>query len=173
MSSLQKFHRRTQVSGGGVFSFNTIGSGDATHGFWLGTTGAGKLIVAPKSTEVKLIWGSSGTTRGTLNTTNGLVNTNTLYSFGSAAHPAAYYAKSLTTGGYNTWYLPALSEAKTIFTNHGATPFSTTDGISVINWTSTERDATNVWFFDMTSGTDGNYVGKTYASSYCRAIRVV
>ena len=94
MSSLQKFHRRTNNAP----SVKLIGSEAPVSGagFWLGTAGDGTsyMYVAPQSTEASVVWGSSGTVRGTTNTTNGLANTNTLYALGSAAHPAAYYCKT-------------------------------------------------------------------------------
>ena len=131
MSSLQKFHRRTQSGGAAPASFTSIGAGSDTAGFWLGGTVSDKLIVAPRSTESGLYkWGTYGTARGTLNTTNGLPNTNTLYAFGQAAHPAAYYCKSLTTGGYNTWYMPASLELQSIISNQYATPFNTANSFS-------------------------------------------
>jgi hypothetical protein len=155
MSSLQKFHRRTQSVGAAVNPFTTVGSGNTTVGYWLGTAGDGisKLIVAPKSTDTALSFGSNGITRGTTSTSDGLTNTNTLYAFGSAAHPAAYYCKSLTTGGYNTWYMPASLELQSIISNQYATPFATTNGfIFTANYqTSTEgptvggNNATNVY----------------------------
>jgi hypothetical protein len=119
MSSLQKFHRRTNapvVAG----QFPTIGSGNNTIGYWVGTAGDGisKLILAPAPVRGSTIfWGSAGVLRGVTNNNDGLANTNTLYSFGSAAHPMAYYHKSQTTGGYNTWYLPAINELLTLYSN--------------------------------------------------------
>ena len=79
------------------------------------------MYAAPKSTEVQRAWGSYGTVRSITSTTNGVANTTTLRNYGSAAHPAAYYCRALTTGGYNTWYLPAKDELNTCWTNHTAT----------------------------------------------------
>ena len=76
MSSLQKFHRRTQVSMMVVAPI--LGSGSNTKGYYLGLAGDGTtfMYVAPKSTEVQRVWGSYNTQRGTTSTTNGLDNTN-------------------------------------------------------------------------------------------------
>jgi hypothetical protein len=41
---------------------------------------------------------------------DGLSNTNALYSASSTNYIAVNYCKSLTTGGYNDWYLPAKDE---------------------------------------------------------------
>lgn len=164
MSSLQKFHRRTQTSGPAPFAFTTIGGGDATHGFWVATAGDGasKLIVAPLSTESNQPWGSYNTTRNTISTTDGISNTNTLYAFGNnvaSGHPAAYYCKTLTTGGYNTWYLPAKDELNNCWTNNAVTPFKTSDGFTTsFFWTSTESSASNAWCQYMGVGYGGNGV---------------
>jgi hypothetical protein len=137
----------------------TIGGGSSTTGFWLGTAGDGtsKLIVAPKSTEISgasSAWGSSGTIRGTTSTTDGGANTNTLYGFGSSAHPVAYYAKSLSTGGYNTWYLPAKDELLTLYSNKAATPFATANAFAGnYYWSSTEVDASNAIVTQMSNST--------------------
>jgi len=151
MSSLQKFHRRTQPFGPAtipeIWPPTTIGEGGDTKGYWLGTAGNGtsKLIVAPKSTELPLQWGSFNTVRNTVSTTDGVSNTTTLYNFGSAAHPAAYYCKTLTSGGYNTWYLPAVNELMTLYSNKNATPFATANQFKdsyQAYWSSTESTAT-------------------------------
>ena len=173
MSSLQKFHRRTQSAGAATFAFTTIGGGDTTHGFWLGTAGDGtsKLIVAPLSTESStLSWGSYGTRRYTTSTSNGLANTNALAGFGEFAHPAAYYAKTVTTGGYNTWYLPAKDELRTCYSNKSATPFATANAFGGrYRWSSTEDIGNYAWRKDFVNGNEVIY-GKTNPL-YVRAVR--
>ena len=157
MSSLQKFHRRTLVVGGGVAAglFATVGSGSDTIGYRLGYASGSSayLIAAPKSTEAQRAWGSNGTVRGTTSATNGLGNTNTLYGFGSAAHPAAYYCRALTTGGYNTWYLPARNELNTLYSNKSAVPFATANSfVGGYFWSSTETDGTFACIQGFTGG---------------------
>ena len=146
MSSLQKFHRRT--NGGAPVAVKLIGSESvpAGAGFYLGKAGDGTsyMYVAPKSTEAILTWGSQGTSRGTVSTTNGLANTNTLVSFGTAAHPAAGRVKYLSTGGYNTWYLPAKDELMTLYSNKSATPFAAANSFGdLFYWSSTETGGYN------------------------------
>jgi hypothetical protein len=165
MSSLQKFHRRTNGKAGSPFT--SLGGGDNIIGYWMGTDGIGtsKLIVAPKSTEFNatVAWGSSGTFRGTTSGTDGLANTNTLAGFGQAAHPAAYACKNLTTGGYNTWYLPANNEVVTLRSNKALTPFATNNTYSgTYYWSSTELSATTAQQYNMNT-TGGN--GSTKSSS--------
>jgi hypothetical protein len=176
MSSLQKFHRRTQSVGPAVKAIG-IEAPVAGAGFYLGLAGDGTsyMYVAPKSTEVQRTWGSYGTVRGTISTTNGLANTNTLAGFGQAAHPAAYYAKNLTTGGYNTWYLPAKDELNTLYSNKSATPFATADSfVSSHYWSSTEYNGgsysgTYAWYLHFSAGGPGS---NTKGSNYrVRAVR--
>jgi hypothetical protein len=171
MSSLQKFHRRTN-GGAPVVKLIGIESVPAGGGFYLGFAGDGTsyMYVAPKSTETSLAWGSYGTTRSTVSTTNGLANTNTLAGFGQTAHPAAYYAKNLTTGGYNTWYLPAKDELNTLYSNKSATPFATANlFFGSLYWSSTENDGLQAWTQIFSHGAP-NRNGK-YNSYYVRAVR--
>jgi hypothetical protein len=158
-----------------AFPTATIGSGDSTVGYWLGTAGDGvsKLVIAPKSTETSTTWGSYGTTRNTISTTNGLANTNTLYAFGSSittGHPAAYYCKTLTTGGYNTWYLPAKGELNTLYSNKSATPFATANSfVGSDYWSSTEGNGNNAWIQHLSAGSQNNFYKA--GSYYVRAVR--
>jgi hypothetical protein len=172
MSSLQKFHRRTN---GGAPAVKLIGSEApvAGAGFYLGFAGDGTsyMYVAPKSTETSLVWGSSGTTRSTVSTTNGLANTNTLAGFGQAAHPAAYYCKNLTTGGYNTWYLPAKNELNTLYSNKSATPFATANSFGgSFYWSSTELNGDYAGVPNLSNGNPHDNSLKNN-STYVRAVR--
>ena len=148
-----------------------IGGGDNTYGFWLGDISSNKLIAAPKSTEVSLLWGSYGVTRAATSSTNGLVNTNVLAGFGQAAHPAAYAAKNLTTGGYNTWYLPAINELNTLYSNKSATPFATANSfVGTKYWSSTFSNNSTPNFQDFSNGSVLN--NSTPTSSFSvRAVR--
>jgi hypothetical protein len=172
MSSLQKFHRRTLVA---VAAGKLVGSEApvAGSGFYLGLAGDGTsyIYVAPKSTEVQRAWGSGGTVRSTTSTTNGVANTTTLFNFGSAAHPAAYHCRALTTGGYNTWYLPAKNELNTLYSNKSAVPFATANSFVGGNyWSSTENNGNLAWCQNMSNG--GQYGnGKNYGLNYVRATR--
>ena len=179
MSSLQKFHRRTQSVGQkGPFSFTAIGSGNDTVGYWLGTAfGSTKMIVSPKSTEQSAAWGSNSNLRNTANTIDGILNTDTLVGFGSSitnGHPAAYYCKNLTTGGYNTWYLPAIDELKTLYSNKSATPFATANAFTNSNyWSSTENTNIFAWFQNLSSGVQNNGSNGNYQKSYSAKMRAV
>ena len=174
MSSLQKFHRRTN---GGAPAIKLIGSEAPVSGagFYLGFAGDGTsyMYVAPKSTEVQLAWGTYSTARGTISTTNGLANTNTLAGLGQAACASAYYAKNLTTGGYNTWYLPAINELLTLSSNKSATPFATANGFLGAGsdyWSSTENNTTSAKALELSAGSVPTGLYKS-RSSYVRAVR--
>ncbi len=184
MSSLQKFHRRTQTSGSGAPAVKLIGSEApvAGSGFYLGISNTQYLYVAPKSTEsTAYTWGPKNTIRGTTNASDGLINTNTLCTFGTA-HPAAYYCKSLTTGGYNTWYLPAMDELLMCYSNKSATPFATADSFynsvssaRALYWSSSEATyksgsyARTVNVLDGSTYSPGGY--KTNGGYSTRAVR--
>jgi hypothetical protein len=164
----------TSAATASVITPLTLGSGDDNKGYYLGLAGDGTsyMYVAPKSTQTQKSWGSHGTFRGTVSYTNGLANTNTLYAFGSAAHPAAYYCKSLTTGGYNTWYLPALDELATMYSNKSAIPFATANSFAGdYHWSSTDFDANYAWELDMSSGAKNHGHGKYNGSRFVRAAR--
>jgi hypothetical protein len=172
MSSLQKFHRRTN---GGAPPL-AVGSEAPVigAGWWLGTAGDGisKMYVAPKSTETYQQYGSYGTYRSIVNQVDGLTNTNTLNSYATGVHPAANYVKSLTTGGYNTWYLPAKGELTTMCANKTATPFSISNGLSSIYLSSTEFNATTVWCVNSGNNVWGKYYKGGGGGNYLvRAIR--
>ena len=173
MSSLQKFHRRIASFGPVTWPPTTIGMGDDTHGYWIGPSGNGiaPMYVAPKSTETSLAAGSSGILRGAVSTTNGLANTNTLAGFGQAAHPAAYYCKNLTTGGYNTWYLPAKNELNTLYSNKSATPFATANSfVDSHHWSSTELNGDYAGVPNLSNGNPHDNSLKNN-STYVRAVR--
>jgi hypothetical protein len=151
MSSLQKFHRRTNSAVPPAPIFPTLGSGNTTRGYWVATISGNKIISGSYNMGSTLWWGSQGTTRGGTNRDDGLANTNRLVSFGAGAHPAAEFCKNLTTGGYNTWYLPAYNEMASIISNQSSFP-----GLVGYNgtpfWTSTEYAFNTAYVLTMTSG---------------------
>ena len=149
-----------------------VGHGNDTKGYYMGTAGDGTsyMYMAPFTTEANKDWGSFNTVRGTVSTTNGIANTNTLVSFGTAAHPAAGHCKYLTTGGYNTWYLPAVLELVTTMSNKSALPFATNNGLSGSKYySSTEINGkyANLVYSNASYG-GGNYRSQSFP---VRAIR--
>jgi hypothetical protein len=174
MSSLQKFHRRTQSVGGGVVKVIGSEAPVAGSGFYLGMAGDGTsyMYQAPKSTEVRKAWGSNGIVRGTISTTNGISNTNTLVSFGTTAHPAAGECKYMTTGGYNTWYLPAKNELMTLYSNKNSNPTEAISG-NYRYYSSTEYSGNYSYNLNVSNGTwttsGGSY--SKYWTHIHRAVR--
>ena len=130
------------------------GSGDATKGFYLaGYSDGKKMYVAPKSTEATLLWGSAGVNRWTRWVNDGYANTDNLVYYGTASHPAAGKCKYLTTGGYNTWYMPARYELDAMFNNKTKTPFATANGfLGAYYASSTETDNSVITTINMANG---------------------
>ena len=95
-----------QAFGGGYYAgkISTTGNGVATH----------YLIVAPKATgESNLAWKTTNTsTTGTSSLIDGPTNTNNM---NDASHPAAYFCKNLSIGGFTDWYMPAKNEMITLY----------------------------------------------------------
>ena len=164
------------MRGGGWPAVKTLGSEApvAGSGFYVGTAGnntvASYAYIAPKSTETTKTWGSYNVIRNTSNVNDGLPNTNTLHALGSTAHPAAYYCKSLTTGGYNTWYLPAINEWTAIKSGTYASGFPATDKLlgNTFYWSSTESNGKMAQRTKSGGGSYGGYKNGTYS---VRAVR--
>ena len=94
-----------QCAGGTFTGLNRIG--DYIYG----------IIVAPKSTEVKIeqkLRSTNKSTPGTRSTVDGLANTN---SMNNLEHPAAHYCKTLSVSGFNDWYLPSKNELEISYRN--------------------------------------------------------
>ena len=94
--------------GGGYYAgkISTSGNGVATH----------YLIIAPKSTEILgKRWAypyNENVNTGADSFIEGPSNTTAMYNNGSEV---ADYVRSLTTGGYNDWYLPARNELEVLY----------------------------------------------------------
>ena len=162
MSSLQKFHRRTN-SGAAPLTYPTlpIGTGDTNKGYVMGATGtvAGvnthNLWIGPSTTYIGTAgWGSPNVLRNATSAQDGLANTNILSAFGassSTGHPPAASLRALTTGGYNTWYMPSINELKTICANMGSLPTAEKINVSAANFygSSTEINAASFYRCNM------------------------
>lgn len=103
-----------------VLRFETLGDGDSTHGYWIAGSGSSKMIVAPKSYESNVDWGSLGVVTGATSA-DGKTNSVLLYNNFLDAH-AASYAVTLPldpqlSGGNQyanlTWFLPSDSQLMT------------------------------------------------------------
>ena len=147
-------------------------------GIYMGAiTAAGQcyaLIVAPNATGCAFCqW---KTTRTTTAGTDSLVDgfANTYGPLDNADHPAGNFCATRTINGFSDWYLPAIDELETFYSN-GATG----DNESVIGsgeafasagyWSSTERSATDACVVSFNFGSRGGS-GKTN-SFRVRAVR--
>ena len=74
------------------------------------------LIVAPKSGgESTAQWKTTQTsTAGTFDLWDGLTNSNNM---NNTTHPAAYFCRGLSLGGFTDWYLPAHDELELLYRN--------------------------------------------------------
>jgi hypothetical protein len=168
MSSLQKFHRRTNA---GAPAVKLIGSEApvAGAGFYLGLAGDGisYMYVAPKSTEAQRALFTNNTAVAS-STTDGVLNSENY----KTSSPAVIYCKSLTTGGYS-WYLPARNELYTCFSNKTATPFATANGFGNFRYiTSTNGSGNYCTTINMpTGGGPDDYCSRTNGAYYVRATR--
>lgn len=95
-----------QAYGGGFYAGQIGVASVATH----------YLIVGPvASAESSLQWKTSATaTAGTSSVIDGPANSNAM---NNASHPAAYFCKGLTIGGYTDWYMPAKNELEVCYYN--------------------------------------------------------
>jgi hypothetical protein len=99
-----------QSYGGGYYAgqISTAGNGVADY----------YLIVGPVASAQNasgLQWKTSMTsTPGTNSVIDGPTNTNNM---NNVSHPAAYFCKGLTVGGYTDWYLPARNELEICYYN--------------------------------------------------------
>ena len=147
-------------------------------GIYMGTIAAAGtcyyLIVAPNATGCAVCqWKTTQTaTAGTDSLVDGFANT--YGPLDNADHPAGNFCATRTINGFSDWYLPALDELETFYSN-GATG----DNESVIGsgeafasisyWSSTERSATNACRSFFSSGNNGSF-SKT-CSVRVRAVR--
>lgn len=109
---------------GGSFGPGELQIGDPYEGgFYAGqiSTSANSvathnLVVGPVASAVSsLQWKTSATsTAGTSSVIDGPANSNAM---NNASHPAAYFCKGLTIGGYTDWYMPARNELEVCYYN--------------------------------------------------------
>ena len=136
--------------------FETLGDGDSSHGYWIAGSGAAKIIVAPKSYESNVDWGTLDEVTGATSA-DGKTNSVLLINNFINAH-AAYYAVYLPidpqiSGGnqYNdlTWFLPSSSQLQTCMNAENNLPagekYTTWNSYTEVYWSSTEKDANSAF----------------------------
>lgn len=142
----------------------SIGTVCGDGSVYAGLTGAVKMWTTPADAPGTYQWGSHGTWRYTTST-NGLTNTNTLASFGAAAHPAAHYCYNLTAHGRTDWHLPSIQDLELIYSRRVAIGGYTT------NWYHSSNEA-NQWSQWIVNFNDGLKPSATKNSNYrLRCIR--
>jgi len=129
------------------------------------------MLVAPNATGCSgYSWKTTRTsTSGTWSTVDGVLNTSNMT---NATHRAANWTATRSINGYSDWYLPAISETGTMYTNKGSMPAG--EGFAPSNyWSSTETNAplaaTSACRRSFGTGTDGTST-KT-SSLIVRALR--
>lgn len=118
------------------------------------------MILSPNATGCACCqWKTTNTgTAATCSTTNGYLNTRPAME--NATHPAGNWTATRSINGYSDWYLPAISETGTMFTNRGSMPAG--QGFAAgFYWSSTENSATYACCRDFFNGT-GCTCYKTY-----------
>jgi hypothetical protein len=98
------------------------------------------MLVAPNATGcASCRWKTTRTsTAGTDSTVDGYLNTRPAME--NATHPAGNWTATRTIAGYSDWYLPAISETGTMYTNKGSMP-SGQGFAAAYYWSSTQRNA--------------------------------
>lgn len=114
-------------------------------GYYTGVTDIGGgvcyyMILSPNATGCACCqWKTTQTaTAGTSSTVNGY--SNTWGPMNNATHPAGNFTATRSINGYSDWYLPAIGETATMFTNRGSMPAG--EGYAGYYWSSTENDPT-------------------------------
>lgn len=161
--SSNKFYLGQDTLGGIVFHIY-IGSDGQQHG----------LIVNPYDTS-GVRWQQPTSATGATSSWDGKSNTALMTN-----SPAQTYVLSLTTGGFNDWYLPAIDELSILWQNRmhanraldngGYTPIPWS-GNNIRTWSSTENNASQAFYFDVVEGIIDTNLKTSTIGGYVRAIR--
>ena len=102
------------------------------------------MLVAPNATGCACCqWKTTRTsTSGTSCVCDGWFNTSNME---NSTHPAANWTATRSINGYSDWYLPAISETGTMYTNQGSMP-SGEGFVADDYWSSTETSAASACF---------------------------
>jgi len=154
-----------QAYGGGIYMGTICAAGSCYY-----------LIVAPNSTGCALcVWKTTlTTTSGATSSVDGYMNT--YGPLNNDTHPAGNFCATRTINGFSDWYLPAINELSTIYTNGGRGGNTTVIGVgeafeSNPYWSSTVRSDTCAWFLCFTSGS--SFFDSFSSARRVRAVRRV
>ena len=126
------------------------------------------MLLSPNATGCTICqWKTTRTsTAGTCSTVNGYLNT--YGAMQNATHPAGNWTATRSINGYSDWYLPAISETGTMYTNKGSMPSG--EGFASSNyWSSTEYTTSCACYRIFSSG-GASYSFKTFTNRV-RALR--
>lgn len=118
------------------------------------------MLVSPNATGCACCqWKTTRTTTaGTGSTVDGYLNT--YGAMQNATHPAGNWTATRSINGYSDWYLPAISETGTMYTNKGSMPAG--QGFAAGEyWSSTECNATTACFRNFDTGNADNGIKTT------------
>lgn len=146
--------------GGGYYAgkISTTANGVATHYLIVAPRSTGELAANATSYIANAI--SSSQSQGNTSEYDGAANTNIM---ADGNHPAADWAKALTIGGYNDWYIPSIMELDILYfylkpdtdnntTSYGINSYAVP--IRSSNFTTTVPPQTSVSNFQSPSGTE-------------------
>jgi general secretion pathway protein G len=94
------------------------------------------LLTWSNPSSSNLVWGPIGIVTGAISTTDGRANTANLAARGSS-YAAAHYCANLVEGGYDNWYLPAITElwvASKFIAGFGYSRWSSTEQLNSNNY---------------------------------------
>jgi hypothetical protein len=117
------------------------------------------MLLSPNATGCACCqWKTTASgTAGTCSTVDGYLNT--YGAMQNVTHPAGNWTATRSINGYSDWYLPAIAETGTMYTNKGSMPAGQ-DFAAFDYWSSTECSATCACYRSFTNGIAFNR-GKT------------
>lgn len=127
--------------------------------FWIdpSSSNSAGLVISLDYQATGVAWGCTGIITGATGTAlgTGETNTNTIVAAGCASGSAAEIVSNLSLNGYDDWFLPSVDEWNEVFQNISAVGNAITnnggDTLTNANWSSTEDNGTNAFWFNVSS----------------------
>lgn len=151
------------VSANAMVSLNDVNEiGEYKYGgiiFWIDPSSGNSagLVISLDYQATGVPWGCTGIITGAIGTALGAgeTNTNTIVAAGCAPGSAAEIVSNLTLNGYDDWFLPSVDEWNEVFQNISVVGNAITnnggDTLTNANWSSTEDNGTNAFWFNVSS----------------------